>query len=84
MNSLGWRITKPKATFYLWAKIPKNNLSLDARGSSIIFAKRLLSKTGIVVTPGIGFGKSGEGYVRFALTVDGARIKEAIKRLSRW
>ena len=84
LNSLGWQITKPRATFYLWAKIPELCLSVAQKGNSIVFAQRLLRKAGVVVTPGVGFGKYGEGYVRFALTVDKERIKQAVKRLAKW
>ena len=81
LSSLGWQITKPKATFYLWAKIPSCYAGASGRRNSIIFARRLLEEADIVVTPGVGFGKSGEGYLRFALTIDKQRIKEAIGRL---
>ncbi len=76
LNSLGWNTTKPKATFYLWVKIPKE-------GDSLKFSAYLLEKTDIVVTPGIGFGRYGEGYIRFSLTVDKERIREAIERLKK-
>ncbi|MEW6170357.1 MAG: LL-diaminopimelate aminotransferase [Candidatus Omnitrophota bacterium] len=76
LKSLGLNFNLPKATFYLWAKVPKR---YDSRS----FAKLLLEKSDIVVTPGVGFGKFGEGYVRFALTVDKERIKEAIERIKK-
>ncbi|MBL7081640.1 MAG: LL-diaminopimelate aminotransferase [Candidatus Omnitrophica bacterium] len=76
LTSLGWQVKRPKATFYVWAKTPAKIKSLD-------FARSLLKKAGIVVTPGVGFGKYGEGYMRFALTLDSERIREAIKRLRR-
>ncbi|MBL7196633.1 MAG: LL-diaminopimelate aminotransferase [Candidatus Omnitrophica bacterium] len=75
LKSLGFNINLPKATFYIWAKIPRRF------GRSIDFAKTLLSKADIVATPGVGFGKYGEGYIRFALTVSAQRIKEAVERL---
>jgi len=81
LNSLGWQVDKPKATFYLWAKIPKRAFSAAKKSNSMVFVQRLLKETGIVATPGIGFGKYGEGYVRFALTIDKEEIKEAIVRL---
>ncbi|MGD9014639.1 MAG: LL-diaminopimelate aminotransferase [Candidatus Omnitrophota bacterium] len=81
LNSLGWQINKPRATFYLWAKIPKQYRGSAKRNNSMGLARRLLKEVGIVVTPGIGFGKSGEGYVRFALTIEQQRIKQAIHRL---
>ena len=72
LREAGIETKKPKATFYVWAKVG---------GSSIEFVKQLLDKAGIVATPGVGFGKSGEGFVRFALTRDMGLIKEAIERL---
>lgn len=76
LKSLGLSFNSSKATFYLWVKVPRR---YDSRS----FAKLLLEKSDIVVTPGIGFGKAGEGYVRFALTVDKERIKEAIERIKK-
>jgi len=76
LNSLGWQVTSPKATFYVWVKIPKKT-------DSIKFVSILLDKANIVVTPGVGFGKHGEGYVRIALTVSKERINEAIERLKK-
>jgi LL-diaminopimelate aminotransferase len=77
LKNLGWPAPKPKATFYVWTKLPQ-----ASKTGSIKFCNLLMQKTGIVATPGVGFGKCGEGYVRFALTQDKQRIKEAVKRLS--
>ena len=74
LNKLGWNLKPTKATFYIWLPTPKNMKSID-------FANLLLEKTGIIVTPGIGYGEYGEGYVRIALTVDEKRLEEAIERL---
>jgi len=74
LNKLGWNLKPTKATFYIWLPTPKNMKSID-------FANLLLEKTGIIVTPGIGYGEDGEGYVRIALTVDEKRLEEAIERL---
>jgi LL-diaminopimelate aminotransferase len=74
LRGLGFDVEAPKATFYLWMKIPG--------GDSMDFATNLL-KTGVVVTPGVGFGEYGEGYVRFALTQPVERINEAVKRMER-
>ncbi|MDP2923284.1 MAG: LL-diaminopimelate aminotransferase [Candidatus Omnitrophota bacterium] len=74
LNSLGWQVEPPKATFYVWLKIPR-------RTDSLRFSQLLLEKANLVVTPGVGFGKYGEGYIRMALTVDKERIKEAVERL---
>jgi LL-diaminopimelate aminotransferase len=76
LKSLGWQAQAPKATFYVWVKIP-------GKTGSIKFSGLLLDKTDIIVTPGIGFGKYGEGYIRMALTIPKERIKEAIERLKR-
>lgn len=74
LKSLGWNIERPKATFYVWTKVP-------ARYTSATFAAALLEKCDIVAAPGNGFGENGEGYIRFALTVDKNRIKEALERI---
>ena len=74
LRELGWGVRKPKATFYLWFKVPDDR-------SSIEFCKDVLDKTGIVMTPGVGFGQHGEGYVRLALTQPRERLIEAIERL---
>ena len=74
LRSLGWNVEKPKATFYVWFKVPSGYTSAS-------FAKELLEKCDIVATPGNGFGQSGEGYARMALTVDKKRIKEAVERI---
>ncbi len=76
LESLGWQIKKPQATFYVWAKIPDGYTSGEV--SNII-----LEKAAVVTTPGIGFGLSGEGYIRMALTVDKQRLKEAVDRISK-
>jgi LL-diaminopimelate aminotransferase len=74
LRALGWQVNPPPATFYAWIKIPRKMSSLD-------FASLLLEKADIVATPGVGFGKYGEGYIRMALTVPEERIKEALARL---
>ena len=71
---LGLSVEKPRATFYVWIEVPKGYNSAE-------FTSHLLSKGGIVVTPGNGFGEAGEGYVRMALTVDKVRMKEAVERI---
>lgn len=74
LKKLGMIATKPKATFYLWAKVPSNF-------NSMAFTTYVLEKAGVLATPGNGFGESGEGYVRFALTASKERISEAVERL---
>ncbi len=76
LASLGWQARPAQATFYIWIKIPKKT-------SSIQYAAHILKKANLVVTPGVGFGKYGEGYIRMALTVSKERIKEAIERLKK-
>ncbi len=74
LNSIGWQVSKPKATFYVWAPVPPGATSQE-------FATRLLKEANLVVTPGNGFGPNGEGYFRMSLTLSEDRIKEALKRL---
>jgi LL-diaminopimelate aminotransferase len=76
LNALGWKANKPKATFYIWVKLPRPRKSIE-------FCAQLLEKADLVATPGVGFGKYGENYIRFALTVKVERIKEALARLKR-
>ncbi len=74
LASLGIKVRKPRATFYIWAHVPKGYTSAE-------FAEMLIEKTGVVVTPGSGFGDEGEGYFRVSITAPEERIKEAIERL---
>ena len=74
LRGIGIEVAKPKASFYLWAKVPKQ---FDSSG----FVAHVLERSGILTTPGNGFGAPGEGYVRFALTVPVERMKEAVERL---
>ena len=76
LAQLGLRALAPKATFYVWVETPKGQ-------SSASFATRVLEETGVVITPGNGFGPSGEGYVRLSLTVADDRLKEAVERMER-
>ncbi|WP_460007843.1 LL-diaminopimelate aminotransferase [Methanogenium cariaci] len=71
LRGLGFEVTSPKATFYVWMKVD----------DSMEFAAKMLNEAGIVVTPGTGFGKAGEGYVRFAITRSVERIEEALERM---
>ena len=76
LNKLGWNVKMPEATFYVWARVPKGYTSSKT-------VSKLLDEAGIVCTPGNGLGPSGEGYVRFALTVEVPRIKEALQRMEK-
>lgn len=73
----GWELQKPQASMFIWAKIPKQCEDLG----SLEFAKRLLLEAKIAVSPGAGFGKAGEGYVRIALIENEKRIRQAAKNL---
>jgi LL-diaminopimelate aminotransferase len=77
LDEIGLKARIPKATFYVWAKIPHGYTSMN-------FAKTLLEEVGIAVTPGTGYGKEGEGYVRFSLTISDDRLEEGLYRLSCW
>jgi len=79
LAEIGWRIPLPKATFYVWARIPDKYSAL----TSMEFVSLLIKETGVTIAPGTGFGEYGEGYVRFALVEDVNRIREAIKRIKR-
>jgi LL-diaminopimelate aminotransferase len=74
LKGIGIEVIRPKASFYLWAKVPK-------QFDSSSFVAHILDKAGVLTTPGNGFGAPGEGYVRFALTVPVGRMKEAVERL---
>ncbi|MBA4374192.1 MAG: LL-diaminopimelate aminotransferase [Thermodesulfovibrio sp.] len=74
LTGLGMIVTKPEASFYLWAKVPKGY-------DSASFVAHLLENAGVLGTPGNGFGAPGEGYIRFALTVSAERMKEAVERI---
>ncbi|MDP8236934.1 MAG: pyridoxal phosphate-dependent aminotransferase [Candidatus Erginobacter occultus] len=76
LNGLGWKVEKPRATFYVWCPVP------DGSGSAE-FAKRLLEESGVVATPGVGLGPSGEGYIRMALTRPEEEIRTALERLAK-
>ncbi|WP_054694886.1 LL-diaminopimelate aminotransferase [Syntrophomonas palmitatica] len=76
LTRLGWKITPPKASFYFWVPVPKGYTSSS-------FAEFILEKAGVIITPGNGYGKHGEGYFRIALTVDKSRIEEAFQRIEK-
>jgi len=80
LNSMGWKVEKPKATMYVWARIPDKFQKIG----SMKFSLDLLDKAEVAVSPGIGFGKFGEGYVRFALVENEQRIKQAVKNIKKF
>jgi len=76
LNTLGWKLERPKATFYMWVPVPKGQTSAS-------FTEKLLDKCGILVVPGSGYGSAGEGYIRLAITLPKERIEEAIRRMGK-
>jgi LL-diaminopimelate aminotransferase len=78
LTKAGWKVEKPKGTIYVWAPVPPRY-----KGSSAAFAEELLEKAGVVVTPGLGYGQWGEGYVRISLTYPDALLQEAMDRIVR-
>ncbi len=76
LKKAGFQVEAPQATFYVWFPVPHGT-------DSITFATRALEEAGVVITPGVGFGSHGEGYVRAALTVSKERLEEAAQRLAR-
>lgn len=75
LNGAGWPVEKPKATMFVWAALP------GGRSDSTAFAMELADRTGVLVTPGISFGKCGEGHVRMALVQSASRMAEAVRRI---
>jgi len=74
LETIGLKVTKPRAGFYIWAKIPDGYTSVQ-------YVAELLEKASVAVTPGTGYGKSGEGYVRLSITQPDERLDEGIRRL---
>ena len=77
LNDLGWEVTRPKATMFVWAPIPAHYLSMG----SMEFSKYLLKEAQVAVSPGIGFGQQGDGYVRFGLIENKDRMRQALKNI---
>ena len=80
LNNAGWKVESPKATMFLWAKIPSTLRSLG----SLEFSKKLLAEAKVAVSPGIGFGEYGEGYVRFSLIENEHRTRQAVRNIKRF
>ncbi|MCM8777795.1 MAG: aminotransferase class I/II-fold pyridoxal phosphate-dependent enzyme [Candidatus Omnitrophica bacterium] len=79
LQRIGWKVEKPKATMYVWAEIPERFKDMG----SVNFALHLLEKADVAVSPGAGFGKYGEGFVRIALVENEHRIRQAVRSLKR-
>jgi LL-diaminopimelate aminotransferase len=77
LNRIGLRAIPPKASLYVWARIPDGYSSMD-------FAAELLDEAGVVVTPGVGYGPNGEGFIRLSITTPDDRVEEGLRRLAAW
>jgi alanine-synthesizing transaminase len=75
LNAIGWKVDKPKATMFVWAPIPERYRGLG----SLEFSKRLLQEAKVAVSPGVGFGEYGDGYVRFGLIENEHRTRQAVR-----
>ena len=75
LNSAGWKVEKPRATMFVWAPIPEHYKAMG----SLEFAKKLLHDAKVAVSPGIGFGEYGDGYVRFGLIENEHRTRQAVR-----
>ena len=80
MGRAGWEIPSPPATMFAWAPIPE----AFRHAGSMVFAKRLLVEAKVAVSPGIGFGEYGEGYVRIALVENEQRVRQAARNVRRF
>jgi alanine-synthesizing transaminase len=79
LNAAGWPVEPPKATMFVWAEIPELYRELG----SLEFSKKLLAQASVAVSPGVGFGEYGEGYVRFGLIENEHRTRQAIRNIKR-
>lgn len=79
-TSVGWELKKPKASMFIWAKLPECAANLG----SLEFSKQLLTEAKVAVSPGVGFGEYGEGYVRIALIENENRIRQAARNIKKY
>jgi len=79
LNKIGWNVEAPKGTMFVWAEIPEEFKPLG----SIEFSKLMLKEAKVAVSPGVGFGEYGEGYIRFSLVENEHRIKQAVRGIKR-
>ena len=76
LHQIGWQVSSPQATMYIWAKLPE-----PWQDKSIDFCTKLVAHTGVAASPGAGFGQAGEGYVRFALVRDPKTLRQAASKI---
>lgn len=79
LDKIGWQVPTPEATMYIWAKLPE-----PWSNNSIQFCTKLVKQTGVAASPGVGFGASGEGYVRFALVQDSPILETVVDRIAKF
>ena len=77
LQAAGMRIQPPKASLYVWARIPEGFTSAELAG-------RMIDEIGVVVTPGTGYGAQGEGFIRLSITTPEDRLEEGVRRISEW
>ena len=75
LNRIGWPISSPKGTMFVWGKIPQQHLHMG----SVEFSKFMIRQAKVAVSPGLGFGEYGDEYVRFALIENSMRISQAVR-----
>ncbi len=79
LNRIGWEVEKPKASMFVWTKIPEKYRKMG----SLKFSEKLMSQANVSVSPGVGFGEGGEGYIRLALVENELRMKQAVRQISK-
>ena len=80
LGAVGWEVPTPRATMYLWARLPKQARKMG----SLAFVERLILEHGLVMTPGVGFGPHGEGFIRISLIANDEDLQEAARRVGRF
>jgi alanine-synthesizing transaminase len=75
LNSIGWKVERPRGTMFVWAPIPEGYRAMG----SLEFSKKLLQDAKVAVSPGIGFGEYGDGFVRFGLIENEHRTRQAVR-----
>jgi alanine-synthesizing transaminase len=79
LHRIGWEVPKPGGSMFVWAPIPEPYAEMD----SVEFCSMIVSEADVALSPGVGFGPGGEGFVRFALIENEKRIQQAVRNLRR-